>query len=710
MPKSPKSDGRVPPALNDNFRLFLSRIGIVLLVIGVYSNVLQNRQLHFDEENGIPRGEDWAVVVERDHVKGSLQWRPLATGALAIQGRSFGYDGKGYRATSIAFHAIDSLMILEVAKAWGLSNPVGIAAAVIFAVHPASTEPVDWLVAQSELLALMFILAALVLISPEHAGTSYLFPLIASSGAILCALMAKEQSAAAAGVAVLFGHVVPGLDRETRKRSLIAGGLWVLMVGVYLLLRLQTQGTLFTAGHGGFAANPVGGIPFYERWVSAGYILWHYAARLIVPYPLVSLYGYPDFTAVPILSAKGLAGIAALGALAGLLYGIWRKPHPAWIAPAGAMALLFPVSNLPIPIGAIFGDRLLYAPSAFFAMGLAYLLFETLPAHLGSDSLKQAVPVVFTCLIVAAYAATTYARNPEWSTSCRRFMTDLSHHPDSVQVLANAAGCAAEEGDLEQARRYADKSLKILPDFPEGLLISAKIYSASGMLDEAVPLWREAIASKHREMTKLGEKGQIDWVYFEYAQAMHDMGAPDRSKDAFRQWIEDGKLSPAAAVERIGLEEPRFGEAVTDYLYDYLSEYFHRSPDVLAATGVKWLLSENQTRSTAGEAMLREAVTADPKQVTALFYLGWIALVRGEKAEARSFLIQCLEADPANADCLKQSIILWIKTGCRSRAREAIAKLKAQGIDVENAAKIDAQGSDLGECIAGNAGEPTKAP
>lgn len=681
------------------------RAAIVVAAFAIYSNSANNRALHFDEEASIVRDQNWAAVVERDHMRGSRQWRPLATGALSLQGAAFGHDARGFRLTSAALHAANSFMLLEVLAAWGFASPVVAAAGVIFAVHPAATEPVNWLVAQSELLALLFVLIALYATAPKSEITGSVLPLAVSSGAVLCGLMAKEQAAGAAIVVLAAGHVIPWNSTGDRLRAYRAAALWTGMVVLYLVFRFLNQGAAVSAGLATVAANPLVQLPFWERWISAGHVFWHYLAKLVVPWPLVSLYGYPDFLPVPVASAQGLAGLMALFCI-GLLPALaWKNPGPLWLAPAGILAFLLPVSNIPLAIGTIFGDRLLYSPSAFFAFGVAWVLFSLFPERITGEWLKAAVPLSLLALLVIPYAIITWNRNPDWSTACRRFTSDLSHHPDSVLVLANAAGCAAEDGDLDNATAFALRANQILPDFPEGLIIAAKIFSADGRIDEGAGYWQAAIAAKRKEMAWMKQEGRIDPVYFEYIQSMLDMQSPERAAEAVRLWTSDSRLTPREAVGAALSMQRSFSPGVIQFVLEKLPDNYGRSADSLSAVGEIWFESDDIDLARRGEAFLIEAIQMDPGQVSALALLGQYALIRGETDTAADYLSRCLDAQPDHHGCLVAMSQVWLKQGCRSKARELLKTLEGLGTLIPPDIRLKSQGADTGRCLRPDAGK-----
>lgn len=697
-------------SMTPSVKLIVSRVAILLLTVALYSNAFHS-ELHFDEVSSIPFSQNWADSVSRDHIPGTLQWRPVSTGALAIQGRIFGTNGSGYRVVSTALHAGNALLLLETALAWGFPAPAAIAAGLVFAAHPAATEPVNWLVAQSELWALLFLLLALLIASPRYADSGRTMVIIASSGAILCAILSKEQAAAGAAVVVLLGLAAPAATPEIRRTCWWVAGAWCAMVALFLALRMLTVGWALAAGLAEFAANPLAALPFHERILNAGHILWTYLARLAVPYPLVALYGYPDFTAYPLASWQSFTGLLALGLFPLAAWGVLKHPHPLWIAAGGILALLFPVSNILIPIGAVFGDRLLYGPAAFFALGAGWILFHRSSLEDFSWRKQVAVPVAAGTALLISYSALTHARNPDWATACRRFETAVHHVPDSVMVLTNLAACAAQEGAIGLAKERIRHALKVLPDYPAGLFLAAKLYTVDEEFSVADELWQEAIASKRRAVqTTKGSGGDFDWIYFENIRAMQDMGASQYARLAAGRWITETPRPAVEFVRAAARLRSRYGDKAVDVALSELVEQSARSSEALTAAGDYYMEQESPELVRLGEALLEEAAEADPGNIHARATLALHALLRNQFDTAETYLNGCLAADPDHIPCLVLMSRVWLKKGYRSRARPLIEKLKSLGAEVPRQIQLEAQGSDFGQAILDSRGKPAPAP
>lgn len=87
--------------------------------------------------------------------------RPVTALSLMIDGHLWGGHALGYRVTNLLIHTAGATLVGLIAlHASRRSLPVGLAAALLFAVHPAHAEPVMWITGRVDMVATLFYLAA----------------------------------------------------------------------------------------------------------------------------------------------------------------------------------------------------------------------------------------------------------------------------------------------------------------------------------------------------------------------------------------------------------------------------------------------------------------------------------------------------------------------------------------------------------------------
>jgi len=86
--------------------------------------------------------------------------RPITALSFIIDGRLWGGDASGFRATNLLLHAGCAAIVGWLAwRASGRALVCGIVATVLFALHPAHAEPVQWITGRVDVLTTLFYLA-----------------------------------------------------------------------------------------------------------------------------------------------------------------------------------------------------------------------------------------------------------------------------------------------------------------------------------------------------------------------------------------------------------------------------------------------------------------------------------------------------------------------------------------------------------------------
>lgn len=114
-------------------------------------------------------------------------WRPLRTISFAIDQRIAGGATPFVpHATNLILHALGTYLVARLLSAWRLPPVAAFLGALAYGAHPAQTECVAWISSRGDLLAAVFVLAALLSDLRERRGTALVL------GA--AALLSKEQA------------------------------------------------------------------------------------------------------------------------------------------------------------------------------------------------------------------------------------------------------------------------------------------------------------------------------------------------------------------------------------------------------------------------------------------------------------------------------------------------------------------------------------
>ncbi len=299
--------------------------------------------------------------------------RPLTVATFWLDYAVWGLNPDGFHLTNLTLHGLNAFLVGVLA--WGLferfvPNPtkrwlMSYAAAILFLVLPCHSEPVAWISGRTDLIATFFglisILAFLWFLKRET--FRYLIVSCLSFG---LALLAKESVLSLPAILILVAIVQrPG---EWRTRSLAGSiGLYALVLAGYLLARYITLGTPL----GGYGAHGHLAIDFpgiADR-------LTRHVLRVAAP-PL----GIDLGPALQTHWRTVLFGYTVLGGvLVAAAFSRWRLRSLAramLFFAACFLVALIPVFTLTVSTVNTQGDRFLYFPSVFAAIGVTLFLVQ----------------------------------------------------------------------------------------------------------------------------------------------------------------------------------------------------------------------------------------------------------------------------------------------------------------------------------------------
>src|SRR5689334_4891302 len=153
----------------------------------------------------------WQFLNETDQAAAGPYYRPLFNIALIVNYALFGLQPFGWHLVSLLVHLAAVFLVYRLARRWGLARETGLAAALLFGLHPAHSESVAWVAALPDPMAAVFMLAALLLYERHYHGQRKSKALLGASIAFAFAAMLSKEVAVMLAV-FLFAREL--LDRE----------------------------------------------------------------------------------------------------------------------------------------------------------------------------------------------------------------------------------------------------------------------------------------------------------------------------------------------------------------------------------------------------------------------------------------------------------------------------------------------------------------
>ena len=533
----------------------------VLIVVGVvvYANSL----------NGPFMWDDQAYIVENESIRQlwppawaehALGNRPTAAFTLALNYAIGGLNVVGYHAVNVAIHLLCALTALAVLRHTltqhrgtdpGEVSGAGLALAIalLWMVHPLTSECVNYITQRTEsLMALFFLLTLYCALCGFDSGSRAWY-----AGAVLCCALgmaSKESMAAAPLVVLLYDRTFSAgsFGRALRLRYQLYGGLvltWLVLI----------RG-LWTRPHG----DTIGLDLRIDAWTYAlnqCQMLWAYLRRVVWPHPLILDYGFARQLALVDVWLEGVAIVALLGLTAVAL----RRWPPWGFSGAWFFLILAPTSSF-VPILTEGGaERRMYLP----LLGPVALATVASWRALSRGGRRRGEPVHLAtragaALVLATALAlswTTAERNRDYRSATAIWRTVVEAEPLSGRGHNNLGSALEKEGAVEEALRHYRRAVDINPGYAAAHKNLGALLGLTGDIDAAVYHLRKAVEIQPR----------FAEAHHNLALALRLQGDDDRAFAHLRQALD---IDPDLAQAHYNLANllsarQRYDEAVSHY-------------------------------------------------------------------------------------------------------------------------------------------------
>jgi tetratricopeptide (TPR) repeat protein len=271
--------------------------------------------------------------------------------------------------------------------------------------------------------------------------------------------------------------------------------------------------------------------------------------------------------------------------------------------------------------------------------------------------------------------AALHVTEGEW-VDARRRLEDQLQLVDSPEaravVLTDLARCLWEgSADSLEAQKYIDAALELAPDHLPAVLTAADIHYKDGQWTQAEKRLTEAV----RRVRNNPE--QLSRLYLRLAELSERLGRMD---EAYRHLTEADRLAPGQLSTRLALGENRFRAAkwrevtmILGGLADHpdAARQANEVADGLAHAAQAEMKMRRPERALA---LYESALTLSGNHGPSLRALADVALERGEKGAARTYLERLVETmgdRDVRVVILEQLGDLYLDAGETSRARES---------------------------------------
>ena len=294
-------------------------------------------------------------------------YRPLLLVSLALNFASSGFDGFGYHLVNVAIHAVNAGLVWWLARLLiGNSGPAPLMAALLFAVHPVATEPVNYISSRSESLSALFHLLAFTAFIRWCRDGEREWRWVCWS-AFGLGLLSKSTAITLIPTVLLFD--IWFLRERGRRglRAILAGGMFRAdLLKRHAVLWSLAASYLLTIQMTGFLPRSLEAVPrqLLPQLLTQAKAVVYYLKIFVFP---VHLSVEPQFIASQASAALTVV-VASLFALA-LVWVISRGEETEMFALLWGGIVLLPV--LVMPLNVLVNEHRLYLTSAGFCIALA---------------------------------------------------------------------------------------------------------------------------------------------------------------------------------------------------------------------------------------------------------------------------------------------------------------------------------------------------
>ena len=482
-PEQARPDRSSPPWLRFGLAALLLACALVCYLPAVHGGFIWDDNVLL-AQNPMIRAHDglyrfWFTAEAHDY------W-PLTSSTFWLEWRLWGDDPTGYHVTNLVLHAIEALMLWALLAR--LEVPGSYLAALLFAVHPVNVESVAWIAQRKNLVALLFLLPALLFFlkaeDARPAGASVMASLrerryLVALLLFVLALLGKGSVATFPAILLLIvwwrkGRVGWGDLARAAPFLVAAAGL------AYVNVWFQT--------HGG--AEPIRVANTGQRLLGAGAVPWFYLYKALWPVQLSFVYPQWNITSADPrwwLPATASVGVTALFVLA---RGRWSRPFLfAWAYFCLALVPVMGFTDVYFMKYSLVADH--YQHTAIIAVvALAAAGFARWARR--SSSQQRPVWLLLAAAVVVSLVMLTRQQSAIYRDENTLYRATIEANPRCWLAHYNLAVNLKAEGRREEELAHLREVIRLRPDHAGARTNLALALQDAGEFGEALPHAEEA--------------------------------------------------------------------------------------------------------------------------------------------------------------------------------------------------------------------------
>jgi tetratricopeptide (TPR) repeat protein len=649
-----KREGMAAVTSDRQSRLWLPGLALVIIVTAVvHLPVLSGQAVCFDDQqylldNALVRNPSWqsasrflAEVAHPSTVRGYYQ--PLSMISLMLDCAMGGRAGDlfVFHRTSLALHLLNVTLVAILLRKLTGSVLGALVAALLFAIHPLTVEPLAWVADRKTLLATFFSLASIaayVESATTRRVTWYLVSLMAFGLGL-----ASKPTVLPLPVMLMLLDFWP--LRRFGRRIIIEKAPYFLLAGGFGIITIVSQAR---ANEWLDTALDVG---VMHSVIQAIFLVYFYLARIFVPRDLCPVYVMP--APMSLSNAAVLIGVlVVLGMAAVLMMSLRRTKAPA-VCMAIFLAAISPTLGGIRYSWAVAQDKYLYFPAIGILLFIAWALVGLKQTSFPFCKPVRVLVALIIVIAVACEATHTRRQYGIWTNTLGLGRYMAAQAPQSFQVHKLLGTALIDSGRFDEGIEQFEIGERIMPSDGEFAFNLGLAADRQGRVEDAVRHFTRAMPLR---------KSNSD-VACSLGVALQSLGRFDEAIAAFEEAIRrrDDNVVARVALAISLASAGRGAEAVSQ-----LERAIRERPDwPTAMKMLAWILAthpsaEVRNGSRAMELAGRAAKLSGDKDASVLDTLA------AALAEAGRFDEAALMADKAAG--------LYREAGRMEESRQALSR------------------------------------